>query len=127
MTVKGRPRQGGIAKPEWEWDMPVDVVSDMIRELNPPLLDKTRHLVDHMGHTWEVDVLKVNTVPHRPPAMWQYLVTAEIEAPSVAAARSVPLPPWAGQEVTGDKRYAMSMLLTEAARDAAYRAAYGSR
>ena len=127
MTVKGRPRQGGIAKPEWEWDMPVDIVSDMIRELKPPLLDKTRHLVEHMGNTWEVDVLKVNSVPLRPPAMWQYLVTAEIEAPTVAAARSVPLPPWTGQEVTGDTRYAMSTLVTEAARKEAYKAAYASR
>jgi CYTH domain-containing protein len=125
MTVKGRPQQGGISKPEWEWDMPLDMTLDMINTLNPPLLDKTRHEVNYKGNVWEVDVLKVNTVAGRPPQMWRYLVTAEVEAPTVAAARAVPLPPWVGQEVTGDKRYAMSMLLSEAARDAAYRAAYG--
>ena len=127
MTVKGRPRQGGMSKPEWEWDMPVALVEDMINELNPPLLDKTRHEIQHMGNVWEVDVLKVNTVAARPPEMWRYLVTAEIEAPTVAAARAVPLPDWLGQEVTGDKRFAMSMLTTEAARDTAWRAAYGRR
>lgn len=126
MTVKGRSRNGGLVKPEWEWDMPVSTVEDMVKQLTPPLLDKTRHLIpDPQGYTWEVDVLKVNTVAGRPPEMWRYLVTAEVEVPTVEAARDVMLPAWIGREVTGDKRYAMSMLTTEAARDKAYRAAYG--
>lgn len=126
MTVKGRPRHGGIAKPEWEWDMPVDMVADMIRELNPPYLDKTRHEVEYMGATWEVDVLKVNTVADRPPLMWRYLVTAEVEMPTIEAARRVAIPAWVGDEVTGDKQYAMSMLTTEKARQKAWLKAYGS-
>lgn len=124
MTVKGKPRHGGIAKPEWEWEMPVDTVAEMISELNPPFLDKTRHMVDYKGATWEVDVLKVNNVAGRPPEMWRYLITAEVEAPSLEAARAVAIPPWVGREVTGDKLYAMSMLTTEAARHKAWFAAY---
>lgn len=125
MTVKGKPRHGGMSKPEWEWDMPVALVEDMINELNPPFLDKTRHVVEYMGAQWEVDVLKVNTVAARPPVQWLYLVTAEVEMPSLEAARGVAIPPWVGREVTGDKRYAMSMLTTEAARFNAWRDAYG--
>jgi adenylate cyclase len=124
MTVKGRPRNGGLVKPEWEWDMPVDTVAEMIAELNPPLLDKTRHEVEYKGNIWEVDVLKVNNVPNRPPHMWLYLVTAEVETPSIAAANAVKLPPWVAQEVTGDKTYAMSMLTGEAERQKAWMRAY---
>ena len=122
MTVKGRPRHGGVAKPEWEWDMPIDVVTDMIQELNPPYLDKVRHEVVYADGLWEVDVLKVKTVG--PPSMWRYLVTAEVEMPSLEAVRSVPLPPWVAAEVTGNKTYAMSMLTTETARQKAWREAY---
>jgi len=125
MTVKGKARSKGLVRPEWEWDMPVDMVQDMITTLNPPSLDKTRYLVDDNGYIWEVDVLRVNTVAGRPPQMWRYLVTAEIEAPTAAAAHAVPIPHWVGKEVTGDTRFAMSMLLNEDSREAAYRAAYG--
>jgi adenylate cyclase len=125
MTVKGKPQQGGMVKPEWEWDMPVDMVAEMISQLKPPFLDKTRHIVDFGGAVWEVDVLKVNTVAGRPPQMWRYLVTAEIEAPTIQAARSALLPPWVGKEVTGDKRFAMSMLLNESSREVAHHVAYG--
>lgn len=126
MTVKGTPRQGGMAKPEWEWDMPPALVEDMIKELRPPLLDKTRHFVDYGGMTWEVDVLRVLSAAARPPEHDFYLVTAEVEAPSIAAARAVALPQWVGQEVTGDKTYAMSMLTSETARRVAWSKAYGS-
>lgn len=102
--------------------MPIDVVADMIQELNPPYLDKVRHIVEYADVLWEVDVLKVKTVG--PPSMWRYLVTAEVEMLSLEAVRSVPLPPWVGAEVTGNKTYAMSMLTTEAARQKAWREAY---
>ena len=125
MTVKGKPRHGGIAKPEWEWDMPVALVEDMIQELNPPFLDKTRYVITYDGAEWEVDVLKVNSVAARASMQWLYLVTAEVEMPSLEAARGVTLPTWVGREVTGDKQYAMSMLTTEAARLKAWMDAYG--
>jgi CYTH domain-containing protein len=126
MTVKGKPRHGGMAKPEWEWDMPPALVQDMIRELNPPLLDKTRHFVNYRGATWEVDVLRVLSAAARPPSHDYYLVTAEVEMPTIEEAHAVALPPWVGQEVTGDKTYAMSMLTTETARKKAWAVAYGA-
>ena len=124
MTVKGKPRNGGMSKPEWEWDMPPALVEDMIQELNPPFLDKTRYVITYDGAEWEVDVLKVISEPARASTQWLYLVTAEVEMPSLEAARRVTLPPWVGREVTGDKRYAMSMLTAEAARYSAWRDAY---
>ena len=58
-----------------------------------------RHLVPYRGHTWEVDIF---TGRH------EGLVLAEIELSSVW--EQYDLPPWVGQEVTGDPRYYNAML-----------------
>jgi len=124
MTVKGRPTDGGASRAEWEWPMPVEAAREMVERLDPPSITKTRHLVRHGDAVWEVDVVRVNTVANRPPTMWQYLVVAEFEAPTLEAVNGVELPPWVGREVTGDPSFAMSTLTTVAARDLAWRKAY---
>lgn len=124
MTVKGKASDGGLVRSEWEWPVPVEEAQEVVAHLNPPSLTKTRHIVQHGDDTWEVDVLRVNEVAGRPPGMWSYLVVAEYEAPTLEQVQNVTLPPWVGQDVTGDATFIMSTLTTEAMRDLAWRKAY---
>jgi len=128
LTVKGRSSKGGVVRPEWEWSLPTQDVQDIVERLQLPVFRKVRHTMtfDTPGRSdrWEIDVLRVNTVAGRPPAMWRYLVLAEYEAPTVEQARDVPLPPWVGLDVTDDPMFAMSALTTVPQRDLAWRRAY---
>jgi CYTH domain-containing protein len=63
------------------------------------VLDKTRFHVPHAGRRWEVDVYGGDN---------RGLIIAEVELESEQAA--VELPPWAGKEVTGERRYYASQL-----------------
>jgi len=55
---------------------------------------KTRYLVEHAGHVWEVDVFAGDN---------EGLIVAEIELDD--ADESFELPDWAGEEVSHDSRY----------------------
>jgi len=59
-----------------------------------PLIEKTRHRIEHGGRVWEVDVFDGANAG---------LVVAEIELPSEDA--DLELPAWVGAEVTDDRRY----------------------
>lgn len=63
------------------------------------VIDKTRYLVPHQGHTWEVDVFHGEN---------QGLIVAELELDHED--QTFPLPPWLDDEVTGDPRYYNSAL-----------------
>ncbi len=62
---------------------------------------KTRHPILHDGRKIEVDVYGG---PHRG------LVTADVEFPTTSASNSFKPPPWLGQEITGNRRYANESL-----------------
>lgn len=98
LTVKG-PSDGG-ARLEYEYRIPVGDAEEMLQELGAGhLVEKTRHLIDHAGHTWEVDVFEGENAG---------LVVAEVELSSID--EEVKLPAWAQREVTGDSRYANAWL-----------------
>ena len=59
-----------------------------------PIIEKTRFVVEHEGHAWEIDVFDGEN---------SGLVVAEIELES--ADEEFALPAWAGEDVTGDVRY----------------------
>ena len=59
-----------------------------------PPLDKHRYRVPSGGFVWEVDVFAGANAG---------LVIAEVEMPTADTA--VTLPPWVGEEVSGDERY----------------------
>jgi CYTH domain-containing protein len=65
----------------------------------PPVIVKTRYIVEHKGNRWEVDEFHDGL---------QGLVIAELEVPSEDYA--FPLPDFVGKEVTGDPRYCNSQL-----------------
>lgn len=93
LTIKGRMR--GATRSEYEYAVPPADASAMLQELavSPPI-DKVRYKVRCGEHLWDLDVFAGEN---------RGLVMAEVEL----AAENEPfqMPDWAGQEVTGDKRY----------------------
>jgi CYTH domain-containing protein len=98
LTIKGRPR--GAARPEFEFEIPVDDARELLVLCADSVIEKTRHRIDHAGLTWDVDVFSGAN---------DGLVIAEVELPTEDHA--VVLPDWVGEEVTGDVRYYNSRLV----------------
>ena len=96
LTIKGK--NAGISRAGFEYAIPVADALAML-QLCPNVLDKTRHLVDIDGHTFEIDEF------HGANAG---LIVAELELASEEA--TYPQPAWLGAEVSGDVRYYNSAL-----------------
>ncbi|WP_323015160.1 CYTH domain-containing protein [Devosia sp.] len=92
LTLKGRP--DGLARPEFEYEIPLEDARDLMGLAEPHVVAKTRHLVPHGGLVWEVDVF---TGRHAG------LVLAEVELDRQDQA--IILPDWIGPEVSWDDRY----------------------
>ena len=92
VTIKGRAQ--GAARAEFEYEIPPEDVADLLALCQRPLIEKTRHRIDHAGLTWEVDVFEGDNGG---------LIVAEVELPS--ADTTVEIPAWVGDEVTADARY----------------------
>jgi len=93
LTVKGIT--SGATRTEFEYQIPVADAEAMLHELcERPIIEKRRHVVEHEGLVWEIDEFGgVN----------EGLIVAEVELE--AADQDIPLPEWAGAEVTDDPRY----------------------
>jgi adenylate cyclase len=93
ITIKSE--HGSLVRHEFEYEIPKPDAIEMInRFCIEPIIAKTRHSVTYHGNLWTIDVFEgANTG----------LVVAEVELTD--AAQSVALPPWAGADVTSDKRY----------------------
>ena len=99
ITVKGIGSDSGASRFEWEKEIPVDEVKELLRICEPGVIDKTRYLVDCGNHTFEVDEFYGDN---------EGLVVAEVELSDENEEFS--RPEWLGEEVTGDKKYYNSML-----------------
>lgn len=90
----------GVSRSEYEYAIPLADAIEMLEQLcQKPLLEKTRHLVRHGDHVWEIDEFEGDNAG---------LIVAEVE---LDAADTVPdLPDWAGTEVSHDARYYNSEL-----------------
>ena len=97
MTVKGPTN--GVSRYEWEKEIPRDEAAGLLA-LCPAVIDKTRHLVDYGGHTFEVDEFHGDNAG---------LTVAEIELSSED--ELFEKPSWLGEEVSHDRRYYNSQLL----------------
>lgn len=85
----------GTARAEYEYAVPLAEAREMLDSLCvAPALVKTRHWVEHGGHTWEIDVFEGANAP---------LVVAEIELGDESEAFE--RPGWLGEEVSNDRRY----------------------
>lgn len=89
----------GLSRQEFEYPIPPADAEALAALRQGAGLQKTRFIVPHAGHRWEVDVYHGDN---------QGLVIAEVELASEADAFEPP--PWLGREVTGDARYYASRL-----------------
>ncbi|WP_448518951.1 CYTH domain-containing protein [Rhodoflexus sp.] len=93
ITIKGSAQY--ISRAEFEYPVPVEDALYMLNALcDGPLIEKTRYYVPYKGLIWEVDEFEGDN---------SGLIIAEVEL--THEDQEIPLPPWAGQEVTGDERY----------------------
>ncbi|HBG05496.1 MAG: adenylate cyclase [Geobacteraceae bacterium GWC2_58_44] len=99
LTIKGKPE--GITRLEYEYRIPAADARELLARLClQPYIEKNRYDVMHAGVKWEVDeFLKEN----------EGLVVAEVELESEE--QLIDLPPWVGEEVSGDPRYSNANLV----------------
>ena len=98
LTIKGLTT--GVTRSEFEYPLPVEDAAILLDQLcEQPLIDKHRHVEQHGGRTWEIDVFHGDN---------EGLVLAEIEL--TREDECFACPPWLGAEVSGDPRYYNSNL-----------------
>lgn len=100
ITVKGVGSESGASRFEWEMEIPVKDVEDLLKICEPGVIDKTRYEIKAGKHTFEVDEFYGDN---------NGLIVAEIELESENEVFAKPA--WLGEEVTGDARYYNSMLM----------------
>lgn len=94
LTLKG-PRQG-LGRDEFEYPIPLDDAWHILLDhCGNRIIEKTRYNIAYADHLFEVDVFAGRNAG---------LVIAEVEL--AHEAQSLLLPPWVGEEVTLDRRFA---------------------
>jgi CYTH domain-containing protein len=100
ITIKGITI--GATRTEFEYPIPLADADAMLDELcERPIIEKTRHVVEVDGTTWEIDEFAgVN----------EGLIVAEVELDSIN--QEFTRPEWIGNEVTDDPRYFNANLIS---------------
>lgn len=101
ITIKGPSGSDGLARYEWEKEIPLVEAEELLLLSETPVIDKTRHLIRNTDgkHIWEVDEFHGAN---------EGLVVAEIELGEEN--ESFDRPSWLGEEVTGIRKYYNSSL-----------------
>ena len=100
LTIKGKST--GASRAEFEYPVPMDDARALLALCDGPLIEKTRYIVPHAGHRWEVDEFAGDNAG---------LVVAELELS--AESEVFEAPAWLGAEVTHDARYFNSNLASQ--------------
>ena len=100
ITIKGIGNESGASRFEWEKEIPVEDVKELLKICEPGIIDKTRYIVPVGNHKFEVDEFYGDN---------EGLVVAEVELSSEE--EEFEKPDWLGEEVTGDVKYFNSMLM----------------
>jgi len=101
ITIKGIGNESGASRYEWEKEIPVEEVKQLLEICEPGVIDKTRFIVpESSGLKFEVDEFYGDN---------EGLTVAEVELPSED--HPFEKPEWLGEEVTGDVKYFNSMLM----------------
>ena len=100
ITIKGICSESGASRYEWEKEIPVEEVEELLKLCESGIIYKTRYLVPAGNHTFEIDEFYGDN---------EGLVVAEIELTSEN--ESFEKPVFLGEEVTGDMKYYNSMLM----------------
>ncbi len=99
ITIKGKSRQQGLSRFEWEKEIDYSEALELLKLCKPVIIEKERYIVPAGDLYYEVDVFHGAN---------EGLVIAEIELPAV----DTPFEKmdFLGEEVTGDRRYFNSYL-----------------
>ena len=100
ITIKGIGSASGASRYEWEKEIPIHEVEELLKICEPGVIDKTRYEIKIGVHTFEVDEFYGEN---------QGLIVAEVELGSEG--EEYLKPSWLGIEVTGDVKYYNSMLM----------------
>lgn len=100
ITIKGIGNASGTSRYEWEKEIPVEEVTELLKICEPGVIDKTRYQVKAGPHVYEVDEFYGEN---------QGLIVAEVELSNEN--EHFEKPEWLGVEVTGDVKYYNSMLM----------------
>lgn len=100
LTIKGASADNGLSRYEWEHEIPVDEARELMKLCQPGMIDKTRYLVKFGKHIFEVDEFYGEN---------EGLVVVEVELATVDEKHEVP--PFLGEEVTGQVKYYNSFLM----------------
>lgn len=93
LTIKSSHK--GIARDEFEYEIPHADGIELIKMCVKPVVKKTRHcVVDNFNQLWEIDIFE---------GMNKGLILAEIELEDED--QHIIIPDWLGKEVTNDDRY----------------------
>jgi CYTH domain-containing protein len=90
---------GTLERDEFEYEIPLADAHDMRASAIGHVIEKTRYLVGHNGHVFEVDEFH---------GAFEGFAMAELETPEAAGITA--LPEWIGSEVTGDPAYTNASL-----------------
>lgn len=96
LTIKGKNH--GDTREEYEYEIPLKDALYLLKLCEEPIIEKTRYIVPFEGFTWEVDDF---SSPKK-------MVIAEIELRD--SLEKYKLPPFIGEDVTGDPQYYNSNL-----------------
>jgi CYTH domain-containing protein len=99
LTFKSKSRDGGLSRFEFEREIPRTVAEHLLQRCSG-VVDKVRHIVEFEGHTFEVDEFRGDN---------EGLIVAEVELTRIG--EEVALPPWIGDEVTGERCFYNSFLV----------------
>lgn len=100
LTIKGKGSPSGASRYEWEKEIPVSEVEDLLILCEDGIIDKTRYEVKSENHIFEVDEFYGEN---------QGLVIAEVEL--LSENEYFFKPEWLGEEVTGKAQYYNAMLM----------------
>lgn len=92
ITIKGITK--GDIRHEFEYDIPYKDALQLLQMCIPPIIEKVRYIVPFEGHIWEIDEFKGEL---------NHVVIAEIELNE--SNEKYELPPFVGQNITGDVKY----------------------
>lgn len=101
LTIKGPSYGGGLSRYEFEKEITKDEALSLLRLCEAGVIDKVRWLVPSGKHTFEVDEFFGDNVG---------LVVAEVELSSEG--EPYERPAFLGEEVTGNRRYYNSSLIS---------------
>ena len=100
LTIKGIGNKTGVSRYEWEKEIPVNDVIELLKICEPGVVDKKRYYIKSGKHIFEVDTFYGNN---------EGLIIAEVELASEN--EDFIKPSWLGKEVTGNSKFYNSSLV----------------